>query len=57
MIEDIIAQSHLIVDGLTYENGSIALSALRTLDESKSHGGPFSRLIGIKFLSSFSWRR
>lgn len=51
MIEDILAQSHLIVDGLTFEAGSVALSALRTLDESQSHGGPFSRLIGITYLS------
>jgi uncharacterized protein (TIGR00369 family) len=51
MIEDIIAQSHLIVDGMTFEAGSIALSALRTLDENQSHGGPFSRLIGIKYLT------
>lgn len=51
MIEDIIAQSQLIVDGLTFEEGSIALSALRTLNDSQTHGGPFSRLIGIKYLS------
>ena len=35
---------------MTYEEGSIALSALRTLDKSQSHAGPFSRLIGINFL-------
>jgi uncharacterized protein (TIGR00369 family) len=51
MIEDIIAQSHLIIDSLTFEEGSVALSALRTLDESQTHGGPFARLIGINFLS------
>lgn len=50
MIEDIIAQSHLIVDSLTFEEGSIALSALRTLDEKNMHGGPFSQLVGIKYL-------
>lgn len=50
MIEDIAAQSHLILDTLTFEEGSIALSALRTLDENKAHGGPFSRLVGIKYL-------
>lgn len=50
MIEDIIAQSHLLVDTLTFEEGSIALSALRTLDEKHSHGGPFSQLVGIKYL-------
>ncbi len=51
MIEDILAQSHLIVDSLTFEEGSIALSALRTLDENQSHGGPFSQLIGINYLT------
>lgn len=51
MMEDIIAQSHLIVDGLTFEAGSVALSALRTLDEGQTHGGPFSRLVGVKYLS------
>jgi acyl-CoA thioesterase len=50
MIEDIIAQSHLIVDAMTFEEGSIALSALRTLNDNQSQGGPFSRLIGIKYL-------
>lgn len=51
MIEDILAQSHLLVDSMTFEQGSIALSALRTLDESQSHAGPFSRLIGINYLT------
>lgn len=51
MIEDINAQSHLLVDTLTYEEGSIALSALQALDENKTHGGPFSRLVGIKYLT------
>ncbi|MFZ0546065.1 MAG: PaaI family thioesterase [Candidatus Promineifilaceae bacterium] len=50
MIEDIIAQSHLLVDSMTFEQGSIALSALRTLDETQGHGGPFSQLVGIKYL-------
>jgi uncharacterized protein (TIGR00369 family) len=49
MIEDIIAQSHLIVDSLTFEDGVIALSALRTINESQSPVGSFGRLLGIKF--------
>ena len=50
MIEDIIAQSHILLDSMTFEAGSIALSALRTLDETQSHAGTFSRLIGINYL-------
>jgi uncharacterized protein (TIGR00369 family) len=50
LIEDIIAQSHILIDGMTFEQGSIALSALRTLDESQqSPAGPFARLIGINY--------
>ncbi len=49
MIEDIIAQSHLIVDSFTFDDGIIALSALRTINESQSPVGPFGRLLGIKF--------
>lgn len=51
MIEDILAQSHILVDSMTFEEGSIALSALRTLDESQSHAGPYARLIGINYLA------
>ena len=36
---------------MTFETGSIALSALRTLDENRPHGGPFSHLIGINYLT------
>jgi acyl-CoA thioesterase len=49
LIEDIIAQSHLMVDTLTYDSGTIALTALRTLSDSPSHAGAFSQLIGIIF--------
>ncbi len=49
MIEDIIAQSHLIVDSFTFDDGIITLSALRTINESQSPVGPFGRLLGIKF--------
>jgi uncharacterized protein (TIGR00369 family) len=49
MIEDIIAQSHLIVDSLTFDDGVVALSALRTINESQSPIGSFGRLLGIKF--------
>ena len=49
MIEDIIAQSHTLVDALNFEEGTVALSALRTIDQSQSHAGPFTKLIGVTF--------
>ncbi|MGB3712892.1 MAG: PaaI family thioesterase [Candidatus Promineifilaceae bacterium] len=49
MIEDINAQAHLLIDSLTFEAGTIALSALRSIDDSQSHAGPFTRLLGITF--------
>jgi acyl-CoA thioesterase len=49
LIEDIIAQSHLVVDSLTFQDGAIALSALRTIGDSTSHAGPFAQLLGIRF--------
>lgn len=49
MIEDVIAQAHVVVDSLTFQEGTIALSALRTIGDSTSHPGPFSQLLGIKF--------
>jgi acyl-CoA thioesterase len=48
LIEDILAQSHIIVDSLTFEQGSIALSALRTLNDNPGHGGPYARLLGLE---------
>lgn len=47
MIEDIQAQAHLIIDTLTFDNGTVALSALRTLSDSNNKFGPFSRLLGF----------
>jgi acyl-CoA thioesterase len=49
LIEDINAQAHMVIDSLTFEAGTIALSALRSIDDSQSHAGPFSRLLGITF--------
>lgn len=49
LIEDINAQAHLVVDSLTFEAGTIALSVLRSIADSQSHAGPFSRLLGISF--------
>jgi uncharacterized protein (TIGR00369 family) len=49
LIEDVIAQAHMVVDSLTFQEGTIALSALRTIGDSSSHPGPFSQLLGVKF--------
>jgi acyl-CoA thioesterase len=50
LIEDIIAQSHVLVDSLNFDDGVIALSALRSISESQSHAGPFTKLLGVTFL-------
>ncbi len=49
MIEDIIAQSHTVVDSLNFDQGTVALSALRTIYDSPANAGPFASLIGISF--------
>lgn len=49
LIEDIIAQAHIVVDSLTFQEGTIALSALRTIYDSSSHSGAFAQLLGMKF--------
>jgi acyl-CoA thioesterase len=49
VIEDILAQSHLLVDSLTFQSGTIALSALRTIDDTPAHAGPLAQLLGIRF--------
>ncbi len=49
MIEDIQAQAHMIVDTLTFDSGTIALSALRTLGDSSKLGGAFAQLLGMEF--------
>jgi uncharacterized protein (TIGR00369 family) len=49
MIEDILAQSHLLVDTLAFQAGTVALSALRTIGDTPSLAGPFSQLLGVTF--------
>jgi acyl-CoA thioesterase len=49
MIEDIIAQAHSVVDSLTFEQGAVALAALRAISDSQSRGGPFTHLLGMRF--------
>ena len=49
MIEDINAQMHSLIDSMTYEEGLIALSALKTMqDFGRSATYPFNSLCGIK---------
>jgi len=49
LIEDIIAQNHMIVDSLTFNDGVLAQAALRTIGESSSQAGAFAQLLGITF--------
>lgn len=44
-----MAQAHVVVDSLSFQEGTIALSALRTIGDSSSHTGAFSQLLGMKF--------
>jgi acyl-CoA thioesterase len=49
VIEDIIAQSHLLVDTLDFQSGTVALSALRTIGDANARAGPFAQLLGVTF--------
>jgi acyl-CoA thioesterase len=49
MIEDILAQAHVLVDTLTFDQGTIALSTLRTISNSDTRVGAFSRVLGVQF--------
>jgi acyl-CoA thioesterase len=49
VIEDVIAQNHTLVDSLTFAEGSVALSALRTIGDGHSQAGAFAQLLGIEF--------
>ena len=49
MIEDVIAQSHTLVDTLTFEEGVVALSALRTIGDTPAKAGAFAQLLGTSF--------
>lgn len=49
MIEDVIAQSHLVLDSLIFKEGLVALSALKTIGETPGQGGAFAQLLGIQF--------
>jgi acyl-CoA thioesterase len=49
LIEDVIAQSHVLVDTLNFQDGTVALAALRTLSEGRGEAGPFAQLLGITF--------
>jgi len=56
LIEDILAQCHTILDTLTFDRSSIALSALRTLSDNPGHGGPFAQLLGLEIFELESGR-
>ena len=49
MIEDVIAQNHILVDSLTFNEGLLAKSALQAIGEATEQAGPFAQLLGIKF--------
>ena len=49
MIEDVIAQTHTLVDTFTFNQGILALSALRTIGETPLKAGAFAQLLGITF--------
>jgi len=49
LIEDVIAQNHILVDSLTFGQGLLAKSALQAIGEATEQAGPFAQLLGIKF--------
>lgn len=49
MIEDVIAQSHIVLDSLIFNQGLIALSALKTIGDTPGQAGAFAQLLGIQF--------
>lgn len=49
LIEDIIAQNHMLIDALTFKQGLLAQSALQTITDSTDRAGSFAQLLGIKF--------
>lgn len=50
MIEDINAQAHQLLDTLSFKDGQIALSALRSLSGPGLGRGTFSSLLGIQMV-------
>jgi acyl-CoA thioesterase len=49
LIEDVIAQNHLLVDTLNFKEGVSAQSALRTIGETGDGAGAFAQLLGMRF--------
>ena len=49
MIEDIIAQNHMIVDTLTFNDGVLALSVLQTIGDGSNRAGAFAQMLGMTF--------
>jgi acyl-CoA thioesterase len=49
LIEDVIAQNHILVDSLTFSQGMLAKSVLQTIGETSQQAGSFAQLLGINF--------
>jgi acyl-CoA thioesterase len=49
LIEDVIAQNHILVDSLTFGEGTLAKSVLQTISETTERAGPFAQLLGMTF--------
>ena len=49
MIEDVIAQTHTLVDTFTFDQGVLVLSALRTIGDTPARAGAFAQLLGMSF--------
>jgi acyl-CoA thioesterase len=56
LIEDIIAQNHQLVDTLTFNDGVLAMAALRTIGETSNQAGAFAQLLGMSFDEMVSGR-
>jgi len=50
MLEDIVAQCHVLIDSMTVEQLTVALAALRRVGQGRgAQGGPLGRLLGVEF--------
>jgi uncharacterized protein (TIGR00369 family) len=50
MLEDIVAQCHVLIDSMTVEQLTVALAALRRIGQDRgAQGGPLGRLLGVEF--------
>jgi acyl-CoA thioesterase len=49
LTEEMVVQSHALIDSLSADDVAIAVDALRSLGRSQSFSGPFTRLIGVHY--------